>query len=106
MNDSTPWYVKFTYTYGIPSVIAIYLLYFIVNTMDARLLGVNTKLDIIRESLIEHKADMNRSIEATAVMNGQMVFTNLILQRICVNTASSPVERNNCFGPTAVTRER
>lgn len=93
MNGATPWYVKFLYTFGIPATLAIYLVWFMANRVD-------TSLEHITSTLIAHQSEMSISLRQTEETKQQLLLTNLLLQRICVNTASNQQARSNCFGPS------
>jgi hypothetical protein len=92
-DNGTPWYLKFIYTFGIPATLTIYLVWFMVNSVDARLQLINATLTV-------HSTDMAVSLKASDDARQQLLLTNLLLQRICVNTASNQVARSNCFGPS------
>lgn len=82
--------LKFTYTFGIPAVIAIYLIWFVVAV-------VNNQLAAIDSNLRQHQSDMGVNLKTNEELRIQLVNTNQILQRICVNTAANQNERNSCF---------
>lgn len=90
MNDTAPWYLKFIYTFGIPAALTVYLVWFIVNSVDAR-------LQVISNALDTHQREMASSLRSTDEMKQQLFLTNLLLQSICVNTASNQAGRNGCF---------
>lgn len=93
MNGAMPWYIKFLYTFGIPATLAIYLVWFMVNRVD-------TNLDKINNTLAFHQVEMSANLKQTEETKAQLLLTNLLLQRICVNTAVNQQARNNCFGPS------
>jgi hypothetical protein len=88
-----PWYIKFIYTYGIPAALTIYLVWFISN-------NVATQLNSIAIDLDSHQTEMAQSLKASEEAKIQLQITNLLLQRICVNTAADNLSRNSCFGPS------
>lgn len=93
LNESAerpPWYVRFTYQFGLPAAIAIYLLSFIVAQVTTQMGDMSEKID---QNAVELAA---ARVEHVA-LQGQLLYTNLILQRICVNTSSDQAERNACF---------
>ena len=92
-NSETPWYLKFIYAFGVPAALTIYLVWFVVNGVDAR-------LQVINSTLSTHATDMAVSLRASEDARQQLLLTNLLLQRICVNTAANQAARSNCFGPS------
>lgn len=92
-EQPTPWYIKFLYTFGIPAALTVYLVYVLVSSIDA-------KLNLINNVLLQHQIDMANSLRTNDELKQQAFATNLILQRICVNTAANQAARNSCFGGT------
>lgn len=89
-ETGTPWYFKFIYTFGVPAALTIYLVWFIVSNVDGRITSISTALNA-------HQQDMTQSLRNNAEMKQQLYLTNMLLQRICVNTAIDSQARNNCF---------
>ena len=92
-DNGTPWYLKFIYAFGVPAALTIYLVWFVVN-------GVDNRLQMINATLNTHATEMAISLKSSEDARQQLLLTNLLLQRICVNTAAKPQDRNNCFGPS------
>ena len=82
INDG-PWWVQAIYKVGIPSAIAIFLIWTLVNKIDVGIIE-------IRENLRLHAVDSSYVIKNTNNLQQ-------ILQRICVNTSETNEERNACF---------
>lgn len=85
--------MKFIYTFGVPAALTMYLVWFISNNVD-------TRLNSISNALNAHQQDMAISLKASDEAKQQLYLTNLLLQRICVNTAANAQARSNCFGPS------
>ena len=92
-DNGTPWYFKFVYTFGVPAALTLYLVWFISNNVDTRLTSISSALSA-------HQQDMAFSLKSNVEFRQQLYLTNILLQRICVNTAKDSQTRGNCFGPT------
>ena len=82
-SDNGPWWVQAIYKVGIPSAIAIFLIWALVTRIDVEILE-------IRENLRLHAVDSSYIIKNTNNLQQ-------ILQRICVNTSETNEERSACF---------
>jgi hypothetical protein len=82
-SDNGPWWIQVIYKVGIPSAIAIFLIWALVTRIDVEILE-------IRENLRLHAVDSSYIIKNTNNLQQ-------ILQRICVNTSETNEERNACF---------
>jgi hypothetical protein len=60
---------------------------------------IDNQLTMISATLAIHQSDMINNLKTNDELKQQLFSTNLILQRICVNTATDQNARNNCFGP-------
>lgn len=78
-------------TVGVPSVLLIYLVYWIAT-------GVTGTLQVISTDLKAHQIDMGYSIKANEDLRVQMQFQSLLLQQICANTAKNSAALGTCFG--------
>lgn len=83
-NEEQPWWVGSIYKIGIPSAIAIYLIWFLAAQ-------VRTDLVEMKQTVTQHKID-------SAVMLDQNRKIYQVLQRICVNSATNNQERIECVG--------
>ena len=72
-NGSLPAWMKFVSMIGVPSAIAMYLIYF----LSFAIMG----------SLESHEEEHAREMRALTQ----------IIQQLCVNTADTPVDRAGCF---------
>lgn len=85
--------MRFIYTFGVPAALTVYLVWFISSNVDTRLTTITSVLE-------NHQKEMSESLKASEETKQQLFLTNLLLQRICVNTAADTQSRNNCFGPS------
>lgn len=83
-------YLTAAYKFGIPAVIALFLVWTFTAKFDA-------KVDAINNTLVEHSKDMNKSVQFQEEMKQNQIFTNLLLQRMCVNQAKNKEQSDNCF---------
>lgn len=72
-NGNLPVWAKFVSAVGVPSAIAVYLVWFLGNAV----LGAIT----------DHNDDHSQ----------EMRILTSIMQQVCANTAGTPVERARCF---------
>jgi hypothetical protein len=75
--------------FGVPSVLAGYLIWVMVADNKAQLKS-------IEEALRGHQLDTSYYVKSVDELKIRTDRTNLILQQICVN-GSSPRDRPNCF---------
>lgn len=94
MNSSV---TKFITTFGLGTAIAVYLLYFITQTLNAQLVALQNSANNAQSMMITHQADVAFLVKAYSESQTQLKTLNLTLQSICVNTASSAQARNACF---------
>lgn len=71
------------YKFGVPSAIAIYLVYLLGTKVNDNLININRTLEA-------HVVDMQRNID-----QNQKIY--YLLQTICVNSAKTNYDRNQCF---------
>jgi hypothetical protein len=93
-NGDNPWYIKVLYTYGIPSVIALGLVWFLAARIDRQ-------LETLVDTLNTHHTSTSVVEKIVGAQNdavrGQMDLNNKILQAMCVNLAVNAAERKACF---------
>lgn len=94
-QDGMPWWVKAITFFGVPSAIAMYLVYILAN-------NISGSIHSISNTLLEHNsmtAALVRQIEeehSTYRLDSSTV--RRILLANCVNSATSEMERNRCVG--------
>jgi hypothetical protein len=84
-----PWYVRTVVYVGLPTVVAGYLLYFVVGQLSQR-------LDSLSSTLTTHQTDMRglmTHLEQEAEQSWAMVGS---LSRICLNTSKTDADRLSC----------
>ena len=88
---------KFIATFGLGTAIAIYLLYFMTQTLNAQLIALQNSLNNAQSMMITHQGDVSFLVKSNLESQSQLKTLNLTLQSICVNTANSQAARNACF---------
>ena len=88
---------KFIATFGLGTGIAVYLLYFMTQTLNAQLVALQNSMNTAQVMMLSHQADVTALVKSTAESQTQLKTLNLTLQSICVNTANSQAARNACF---------
>jgi len=91
-NDlsSSPWWVKAIVTVGVPSAIALYVVWFITGQLSTTVGLLQVGQAGLQESIRMHTADSSYIFKETQEMRQ-------LLQQICANTAENEVNRNACF---------
>ena len=82
-SNGGPWWLQAIYKIGVPSALAVYLIWVLASRID-------NNLTIIRENIGLHANDTSYLVK----QNTQM---EQLLRRICANTAKTVEERNSCF---------
>lgn len=75
---------------GVPSAIAIYLVYVIATSLSA-------EVRYLREEFVRHSTqstDLVRQYEQVRIQSDRQVY---ILQRICINSAKSDEQKEDCI---------
>jgi hypothetical protein len=93
-NGDNPWYIKVLYTYGIPSVIALGLVWFLAARIDRQLETLVDTLNAHHNSTAVVEKIVGAQNDA---VRGQLDLNNKILQAMCVNLAANAAERKACF---------
>lgn len=82
--------VKFAYAFGIPAIIAIYMVWYFTQRMDGTVAEMYYKITIIEQQSVRQKEqDDYRMREIERLQN--------TITRMCVNVAQTRLERENCF---------
>lgn len=85
-----PWYVRAAYTFGVPTIIAGFLIWAMATRVDSGLTHVDASLTQLTDELNQHQKDMGYSIM-------QQEAIKSLMQQICVNTAKNVPDRTACF---------
>lgn len=88
--DGMPWQVKAVGIIGVPSAIAIYLVYSMVQGVVPAIANVQTTTN----SLVLAMGELTKDHAAVRMQNESMIR---ILQATCVNAAKTNEERERCF---------
>lgn len=83
-----PTWVRSIALVGVPSAIALYLVYVLASFATVGLADLNRQMDAHADAMIRHDADAK----------GQLEALTRVLLRICINTAQSPEDRQRCLG--------
>ena len=82
-TNNIPWYINASYQFGIPAVIAGFLVWALVTRVDSSLTS-------IKENLVLHAQDSAYTVK-------ELEKVKVVLQRICANTSGTAQDRNACF---------
>jgi len=86
-DSGYPWWLNAIYKVGVPSAIAIFLVWFMTTQ-------VRDNLNSIKENLMLHSEVNIKSLQANEFHNDKLFK---LLQRICANSAKTNTERVECF---------
>lgn len=99
---SAPWQLKVIAQYGVPSAIALYLVYALSAAMPTR-----AEIVYLAEQRKAEIAAISKSLETHASNTGSdMADIKRILAASCVNQATTPVQRLRCLGQIPIAGER
>jgi hypothetical protein len=84
------WWVKLIYNVGVPSAIAIFLVYMMASRIDSIIEETGRQVSSNTSVINANTASIN------AILAQQRDIERL-LQRICINTAVDNTARNACF---------
>lgn len=94
-----PWQLRFAVFFGVPSLIAIYLVYWLTNSIDLRqtaiLANQVTILDAIREGNREISSYRKELEVQTRILEG----IRTTQYQICVNGLEPGRDTSKCFAP-------
>lgn len=92
---------RFITTFGLGTAIAVYLLYFMTNTVNAQLTALQTSISNAQIAMVNHQTDVSFLVKTNIELQVQLRTLNLTLQSICVNTATNAQARGACFRTAA-----
>lgn len=98
MNDA-PWWAKFVYYVGLPSAVALFLVWFVTFSLDGDIKSLHvraTELEKNQEQMLE--AIRLHTVDNSYYMK-EITSMKIILQQICINSATTQQERNRCIQP-------
>jgi hypothetical protein len=96
-QQGPPWQVKFAYAFGIPAVIAMYLVYYQTNQMDQNQLELNRNVTQLSENIRNLRDGITQDREHTYNMERKYDRLLNMMVRICATTAETNTDRNSCF---------
>lgn len=86
-DNGFPWWIKAITTIGVPSAIALFLVWFVTTQ-------VRDNISNIRENLNLHAESSIKMMHASEYQDDKLYR---LLQRICANSAKTNTERVECF---------
>lgn len=89
LNGSLPGWIKAAATLGVPSVIALVLVWFMAARLDSR-------VDTIAETLNSHVGSM-QSVQLAEDAREQRLLR--VIRQVCFNTAQTEAQRAACQTP-------
>lgn len=94
---NTPWQFKFAVFFGVPSVICIYLVWWLTANIDNQIKNVIGNQIQIAQTVQLQGQDAARGREQILAQFRQFNNLQTTLQQICVNTSSTAADRAACF---------
>src|SRR4051812_42889122 len=85
-----PWYVRFAYIFGIPAVVCVYLVWIMANRIDTTLQAVHAELTA---HIVSTSSEMIQAQHEAATQSHQSETMQLLLQKVCINTARTYQEK-------------
>ena len=92
-----PWQVKVDYAFGIPAVIAMYLVYYQTNKMDGNQQEFNRNIIELGEQVRSLRDSLALSRENAYTVERKYDRLLNMMVRVCATTAETNVDRNSCF---------
>jgi hypothetical protein len=81
---------NFVVKVGVPSAIALYLVYIMTNGLNAEIHDVKTSLAVHTNQA----AEMIHQYEQVRIQSDKQLY---VMQRICINSAKTSLERESCL---------
>ena len=88
--DQYPWLLRFAYVFGIPALLSVYLIWL----MSTR---IETQLNAIEAAAAATRIDQAYVLKLNDEQTVRLDQIYRLLQRICVNSATTPEQRASCF---------
>lgn len=93
-KEDGPWWVKFATLFGVPALIAVYLVWSLASDQGAVLRRIEQML-YAQQAQVTEVANVAK--ETSVVTAAASVRMQQILTQICVNSAETVQERNACL---------
>lgn len=92
-----PWQVKFAYGFGIPAIIAMYLVYYQTDKMDQNQQAFNKSIIELKEEVrnLRDAVSQGRELALNTERKSDRLLNMMV--RVCATTAETNVDRNACF---------
>jgi hypothetical protein len=88
--EQYPWILRFAYVFGIPALLSVYLIWL----MSTR---IETQLSAIEAGMMATRTDQAYMLKISGEQTARLENIYRLLQRICVNGATTPSDRASCF---------
>jgi hypothetical protein len=89
-ENGTPWYIKFIYQIGVPSAIALYLVYLLGSSLTSS----------TRDTLTMMQQHMGQAAELGHKIEQEQAATDTLIQLqkfTCLHAAHNVMERTDCY---------
>lgn len=99
-EDLTNWQIsliKFTYWFGVPALLAVYLVWYGTRVVDNKLVMMQRSLDSCTSHTIAYGNQFLEFHGQLANQDKKFIILQNALVRICINTAKNSNERIACF---------
>ena len=88
---------KAAVNFGVPAVIAVFLVYFLTNSLSVQLSTIQQRQITLEDQQMSLAEQIRlHTVDNAYVLKETSQIRN-VLQQICVNTAEDVVQRANCF---------
>lgn len=97
-DKTLTWYIKAVQQVGFPILVAAVLLWILINDMPENAKAASRDAALARQAIADHVAENRMAIERISIQHAEeSIRLARIMQQICVNTATTPGERDRCF---------
>lgn len=93
---SIPWQIKLIYWFGMPALIALYLIWYGTSKLDRTINDMEKNLSECTKISVAMSREIIEQHKQMDLLRDEMSET---LVRICVNTARDGNQRAQCFAP-------
>ena len=88
---------KAAVNFGVPAVIAVFLVYFLTNSLSVQLSTIQQRQITLEDQQMSLAEQIRLHTVDNAYVLKETSSMRTLLQQICVNTAEDVVQRANCF---------
>lgn len=93
----TPWQVKFTYAFGIPAVIALYLVYNQTERFEKNQAEFNRQIIQLATEVRNLNGIVSKDSYDKQIIEKKYDTLMNMMVRVCATTAENNTDRNACF---------